>query len=331
MRIRLPEGVKWSWPQLGVGPAPRTIRWNRDAQVRPRDQVTDVSGLVERFRSADAAEGFMAAYQAQLARWPLPVTELDVPGDFGTTRVNVCGPPDGAPLVLMHSVGSTSTVWFANVGALGTNHRVYALDQMGDAGMTVPSGRPILDMEDYMAWLDGVLAAVSLPSAAFCGHSYGAWLALNYALHAPSKVEKLALLDPTECFAGLNLAYRLHAVPLFMRPSAKRARNLMEWEADGVPLDPQTVTLAGLGGGEFRHAKIVMPHPPRADRLWVMNVPTLLLLAEKSRAHDIRKVRANAESALLRLATVVLPGTSHHSTPVTGADELNRALIDFLA
>jgi len=293
--------------------------------------MTEGPGLVESFRSADAAEAFVSGYQAQLARWPLPVSEIDVPGDFGTTRVNVCGRSDGAPLVLMHGVGSTSTVWFANVGALAANHRVYAVDQMGDAGMTAPSGRPILDVEDYMAWLDGVLAAVSLPSAAFCGHSYGAWLALNYALHAPSKVEKLALLDPTECFAGLKLTYRLHAVPLFVRPSAKRARRLMEWEADGLPLDPQTETLAGLGGGEFRHAKIVMPHPPKADQLWVMNVPTLLLLAEKSRAHDIGKVRANAESALLRLATVVLPGASHHSIPVTGADELNRALIDFLA
>ncbi len=293
--------------------------------------MTDVPGLVERFRSADAAEAFTAGYRAQLARWPLAVTEMDVTGDFGTTRVNVCGPDDGAPLVLMHSFGSTSTVWFANVGALGTSHRVYAVDQMGDAGMTVPSSRPILDVEDYMTWLDGVLAAVGLPSGAFCGHSYGAWLALNYALYAPSKVEKLALLDPTECFAGLNLAYRLHAVPLFLRPSAKRARSLMKWEADGVPLDSQTVNLTCLGGGEFRHSKIVMPHPPKADRLWVMNVPTLLLLANKSRAHDIRKVRANAESALLRLTTVELPATSHHSIPVTGAKELNDALIDFLA
>jgi pimeloyl-ACP methyl ester carboxylesterase len=301
------------------------------AQVRPGCLVTDAAGLSERFRSAHAAEAFVAAYRAQLARWPLPVTEMDVPGDFGTTRVNVCGPPDGAPLVLMHGAGSTSTAWLASVGALGMNHRVYAVDQMGDAGMSAPSSRPVLDVEDYMSWLDEVLAAVSLPSAAFCGHSYGAWLALNYAMYAPSKVEKLALLDPTECFAGLNLSYRLRAVPVFLRPSAKRARRLIEWEADGVPLDPQTVSLSCLGGGEFLRAKIVMPHPPRADRLWVMNVPTLLLLAEKSRAHDIRMVQANAESALLRLASVVLPGTSHHSLPVIGADDLNRALIDFLA
>jgi pimeloyl-ACP methyl ester carboxylesterase len=293
--------------------------------------VTDDPGLAERFRSLEAAEAFVAGYKAQLARWPLPVTQMDLPGEYGTTRVNVCGPVDGAPLVLMHGGGSTSTVWFANAGELGTRHRVYAIDQMGDAGMTVPAGRPIQDVEDYMTWLDGVLAAASLPSAAFCGHSYGAWLALNYALHAPSKVDKLALVDPTECFAGLNLAYRLHAVPLFVRPSAKRARRLIEWEANGIPIDPQTTTVSCLGGGEFCHAKVVMPHPPKADRLWVMNVPTLLLLAEKSRAHDIDKVRTNAESALLRLTTVVLPGASHHSVPATGAGELNAALVDFLS
>jgi hypothetical protein len=36
-------------------------------------------------------------------------------------------------------------------------------------------------------------------------------------------VHKLALLDPTDCFAGLKLSYRLHAVPILLGPTATPA------------------------------------------------------------------------------------------------------------
>jgi len=75
-----------------------------------------------------------------------------------------------------------------------------------------------------MDWLDALFGALDLHSASLRGHSYGSWLALNYALHAPHRVHKLVLLDPTDCFTGLRLSYRLHAVPLFVRPSADRVR-----------------------------------------------------------------------------------------------------------
>jgi hypothetical protein len=69
---------------------------------------------------------------------------------------------------------------------------------------------------------------------------------------------------------GLSLRYRLHAVPLFLRPSAARSRRFLAWETGGMPLDPVAVSLSSLGGGEYRGAKIVLPHPPTAGRLRAM-------------------------------------------------------------
>jgi pimeloyl-ACP methyl ester carboxylesterase len=54
---------------------------------------------------------------------------------------------------------------------------------------------------------------VPTTSADLCGHSYGGWLALRYALHSPQRARRLALLDPAMCFTGTRLSYRLHAVP----------------------------------------------------------------------------------------------------------------------
>jgi hypothetical protein len=108
--------------------------------------MPDNSELAKRFRSPALAETFIAAYDAVLDRWPLAVTSLDIPGEYGTTHAQVCGPPGGTPLILLHGGGCTSVVWFANAGELGRAHRVYAFDQLGDAGKSVPeagrSGAP---------------------------------------------------------------------------------------------------------------------------------------------------------------------------------------------
>jgi pimeloyl-ACP methyl ester carboxylesterase len=225
--------------------------------------VADVaSEMAKRFRSANLAERFAAGYDAELARWPLPVTPVDVTGEYGTTHVQVCGPLDGTPLVLLHGGGCTSTVWFGNVGTLSRSHRVYAPDHIGGPGRSVAAGKPVRRAEDIMGWLDDLLDKLGVPAAAFCGHSYGAWIALSYALHDPSRVTRLVLLDPTDCFAGLTLGYRLHAVPLFARPSAQRMRSIIEWETEGTPLDPSSLALTCLGGGEFRRARLIIPHRP---------------------------------------------------------------------
>jgi pimeloyl-ACP methyl ester carboxylesterase len=147
-------------------------------------------------------EDYSAAYDALLERWRIPVTRLDVPGEFGTTRVNVRGSGDGVPLVLMHGGRTASPGWFANAAAPARGRRIYAIDTMGDPGRSVNDGRPIAGRADLAHRLDGLVAALDLPEADYCGHSFGAWQSLGRTLRAPQRVRRLVLLDPTRCFAG---------------------------------------------------------------------------------------------------------------------------------
>ena len=271
---------------------------------------------------------FFAAYDAVLDKWPGPVESLDLPSVFGTTRVYACGRPDASPLVLLHGGGATSTIWYANVARLSRIHRVYAVDRMGDAGRSVHDGQPIERLEDLLQWLDAVLTQLGHDRVGLCGHSYGAWLALNYALHAPQRTSRLALLDPTDCFVGLSPSYRLRAVPLFVRPSPRLARAFLRWETAGRTWDPDVMELMSLAA-DPRATAIVLPRLPPAQRLRAMTVPTLVVLAEHSRAHNCGRVATIVHRSMSQATTMVLAGASHHTLPNFDPARLNHELTTF--
>jgi pimeloyl-ACP methyl ester carboxylesterase len=287
--------------------------------------------MVRAFRTAEREAAFFNAYDAVLAKWPVPVEPVDLTSDFGTTRVHASGPASGPPLLLLHGGGATATVWVNNVDALAATHRVYALDVIGGPGRSVHDGREIRTPADLMTWLDTVFDGLGVDRAALAGHSYGAWMALSCALHAPRRVDRLALLDPTSCFGGMNAGYRLRAIPVMARPNAERMKAFLRWETGGVPLDPDWLDLVGRGAADFPQSRIVLPRQPDPAKLRALTAPTLLVLAERSRMHDIRQVGDTARRLVPDLTTVVLPGATHHTIPIHDPEPLNRALTAFLA
>ncbi|WP_030247669.1 alpha/beta fold hydrolase [Streptomyces sp. NRRL S-350] len=305
--------------------------------------------------SARTAAPFLDAYDALLARWPVPVEALTVHTPHGTTRINACGPRDGRPLVLLHGGGATSTLWFANAAAWAdAGHRVLAIDLIGDPGRSVHDGTPLDGVPGLIGWLDAVLDQLGVTEADFCGHSYGGWIALEYALRSPARVGRLALLDPTQCFAGFRPGYLLRVLPLFLpRRSPARARSYLDWEtaatpgtpgtpdasgtegtpcASGTPgIDPDWRELYALGYAEFPASRVVTGPRPTPDRLRTLAMPVLALFAARSRVHDAHHVAEAAHRLLPAAEVTVLPDVSHHNLPMAGAAEVNQRLIDFLA
>ncbi|MFB6506405.1 MULTISPECIES: alpha/beta fold hydrolase [unclassified Streptomyces] len=275
---------------------------------------------------------FLAAYDEVLAtRWPAGTTHTELPTPYGTTRVNSHGPEEAPPLVLLAGGGATSTVWYAQAAHLGRTHRVHAVDLVGDPGRSVAGERPVRTVRDLTAWLDAVLDGLGADRAALCGHSYGAWIALHHALHAPHRVRKLILLDPTQCFAGFRPGYLLRALPMLLRPDARRTRAFLEWETGGAALDPAWLRLRHAAA-DFPSARPVTGPRPAPDALRGLDVPTLVLLAGSGRAHDPARVAAAAARLLPRARTVTIPGATHHTLPLhePAAAELNRTAADFL-
>jgi pimeloyl-ACP methyl ester carboxylesterase len=266
---------------------------------------------------------FQDAYDALINRWDIPVEQLKLMDEFGTTHVNACGPADGPPVVLLPGHGATSPVWFTVAPRLAERHRVYAIDLIVDAGRSTNSGCTPKTPADLHVWLTNVLGGLGIDRAALCGHSYGAWIALTYALAHPERVDGLALVDPTDCYLGLRIPYILRALPSLLRPSWERTIAFLRWETQGLPVDPQVLELAGLAA-EQPSTLFVRTKRPTDDQL--RTVAPLVFVAGHSKSHNPARLTRRV-TALAPAATVIqLETATHHSLPSVHAEELLAGL-----
>jgi pimeloyl-ACP methyl ester carboxylesterase len=272
---------------------------------------------------------FQAAYDALLTRWGVPVEQLELTDEFGTTHVNACGPADGPPVVLLPGHGATSPVWFAVAPRLAERYRIYAIDLIVDAGRSTNTGRRPKTPGDLHSWLTNVLDGLGIDQAALCGHSYGSWIALTFTIANPGRVNRLALLDPTDGYLGLRVPYILRAVPSLLRPSRKSSMSFLRWETQGLPVDPQVLELAGLAA-EQPSTPFVRTKRPTDSQLRALTPAPLVLIAGRSKSHDPDQL-TDRVTALTPSATVArIPDATHHSLPALHADEVLRELEKYL-
>jgi pimeloyl-ACP methyl ester carboxylesterase len=129
-----------------------------------------------------------------------------------------CGDASAPPLLLLHGGMANSAMWMGDVAAWAEHFRVYAVDVIGEAGLSAPA-RPPLASDAHALWLDDVMQALSLTRASMrvsiVGVSLGGWLALDYATRRPERVESVVVLCP----AGVGrqkLSIVFKTVPLRM-------------------------------------------------------------------------------------------------------------------
>ena len=277
--------------------------------------------------SADTARArFFAAYGRMLRRWPADSAELDLTSEFGTTRVHVSGPADAPPLVLVHAYQASSAEWFALVDRLGDGRRIYAVDMVGDAGYSTSGPRSITTPTDLVGYLDTVLDGLDLTSAELCGHSFGAWIALTYGINRPARVDRLILLDPTMSVAPLLKGYVLRALPALFKPTAARRLSLIRWESREAELDPEWLQVTGAAADAFSGLPSVPTKIPNKAVLAGVQVPVLVVVAGRSRVHQVQQVAKR--SGRLPLAQVeTVAGASHYGLPMTHADQLATLIL----
>lgn len=151
--------------------------------------------MTQIYKSAAGERAVRERYLEILKRWPAPNKQLRVPTREGETFIVACGDENAPPLLLLHGSVANSAMWMGDVRAWAEHFRVYAVDIIGDAGLSSPS-RPPLASDAHALWLDDVLQALSLTRVSMVGVSLGGWLALDYATRRPERVESIVVLCP---------------------------------------------------------------------------------------------------------------------------------------
>lgn len=112
----------------------------------------------------------------------------------GTTlHYRLTGAPDGLPLILVNSLGTSLDIWDEVVSPLGLRYRVLCYDKRGHGLSDAPPGPYGLD--DHVADLLGLAKQCDFRQFSICGISIGGMIAIRVAAQHPGKVRRLVLCD----------------------------------------------------------------------------------------------------------------------------------------
>jgi pimeloyl-ACP methyl ester carboxylesterase len=175
----------------------------------------------------DSLSDYINAYNKTLSLFELPITEKDIQTQFGNAHVLVCGNPSNPPLVLLHGMNASSTMWYPNMKTLAKNYCVYAIDFLLEPGKSTCNLKR-LDREQIAAWYDEVFSKLGLSSFYLVGCSRGGWLATTVALNKPEKIRKLVLLSPAQTFTWIPPSSALLSnITYCISPNKEKLNNIL--------------------------------------------------------------------------------------------------------
>ncbi|MFP2958036.1 alpha/beta fold hydrolase [Myxococcus sp. 1LA] len=236
----------------------------------------------------------------------------------------------GEPVVLVHSGGFSGRQWRRLGDTLATTHRALIPDLLGYGGSSPwPAGAPFHFRQDLAA-LEALMARLETP-AHLVGHSYGGFLALQFALSRPQAVKSLAVFEPVafgvleasdwdgspalpDAFEGTGEDWLSAFVSGWNGPGAWDALNAETQQAFrevGWKLYQEVVTLSSDKTTRETYGTIA--------------APTLLLGGERTPTFE-RRVLDTLARVLPRAELHVLPGVGHMG-PITHAKDVNALVL----
>ncbi len=166
-----------------------------------KNKLTDSPENYE-FVYNDSLSEYINAYNKTLSLFDLPIEEKDIQTQFGNAHVLICGESNNPPLVLLHGMNASSTMWYPNMKALAKDYCVYAIDFLLEPGKSTCSSKR-LNKEQIASWYDEIVGKLGLESFNLVGCSRGGWLATAVSLNKPEKIKKLVLLSPAQTFTWI--------------------------------------------------------------------------------------------------------------------------------
>jgi pimeloyl-ACP methyl ester carboxylesterase len=273
---------------------------------------------------------YLQAYDKALTLWQIPLVEKYIKTTFGKAHVIVTGPENGEPLVLLHGMNASSTMWYPNIKSLSQQYRVYAIDFFLEPGKSLCQPEAS-GTSEIVNWYYEIFDHLNLKKFSLVGASRGGWLALNIALHNKSRINKIVLLSPAQTFIWIRPGAKiLNNIEYSMIPKRKRLRNVLETMTFDVDKISQIyINQYYIATKKATINKCFLQMRPFSDKqLKSLNMPILMLIGD----HDIinnNKSINRAKELFPNVETGKIKNSGHFLS-VDQPEIVNKRILDFL-
>ena len=261
--------------------------------------------------------------------------------------VNVIDIGQGPVVIFLHGLSGCWQNWLATIPELARDHRVIAIDLPGFGASQMPA--ETITIPGYARMLEDLFEVLAVDRATVVGNSMGGFVAADFAIRSPGRVERLVLVASAGLSMELMLNERNHGLRarienlLFFglgrlasrsdivvrSPRLRRALLLLAVaypERLAAPLVAEQVNGAGKPG--FDDGVAAMARYPIRDRLGEIDCPTLIVWGELDRLVPLRD--AAEFEWLIRDARKIVYEDTGHAVMLESPERFNRDLRAFV-
>ncbi|MFC4096530.1 alpha/beta fold hydrolase [Euzebyella saccharophila] len=272
---------------------------------------------------------YYEAYDRTLELWPTDYEELYIPTTDGIAHVLVSGPKNGEPMVLLHGMNASSTMWYPNIQALSENYRVFAIDFLLEPGKSHVYDK-VENVEKVVDWYEEVLFALKVDNFHLIGASRGGWLAVNLAFSNQKRIKSMILLSPAQTFTWIRPSKDLfkNIVKLFSSKEKRIEQTLESMSADVTHIKDSYIQQYKLGletdsDNEF----ILSMRPFSTKKLQTLQMPVLVLIGDDDIINEPKTVKI--ANSLPRGEGEIISNAGHFLS-MDQAEVVNKKMLEFL-
>lgn len=248
-------------------------------------------------------------------------------------EVRMDGPEGGVPLLLSNSLASALAMWDPQIEPLtAAGYRVIRYDSRGHGGSAVTPGPYSIELLAQDAL--GLLDALSISTAHFCGLSKGGMVGQWLATHHGDRLRSAVLCDTSAYMGGGDVwQQRIDAVRgggmaavvdgTIERWFTPAGRERLAADVESV----RQMVLATPPEGFCACAQAIMAMDQR-ESIRAVRVPTLVIVGEDDPGTPVSAARLIHEN-IAGSRLVILPEAAHFAN-VEQAAPFNAALLEFL-
>lgn len=270
-------------------------------------------------------------YDRALTLWEIDFKEVDVPTSKGDAHVLVSGPENAKPVVLLHGMNASSTMWYPNIASLSENRRVYAIDFVLEPSKSELEGQ-IDDSEGVVDWYYEIVGGLELDHFDLIGASRGGWISMKLALKdTASRIGKIVLLSPAQTFIWIPPSLDLFTSLSFtISPDAEKLDGLLNaFSSRPENIDTLFVDQFFRASSQAEISKIfVEMRPFSSNELQSLSHEIYVIVGDDDMINSRRSLK-KARKHISNVKTDVISKAGHFLS-IDQAEKVNRKILEFL-